>query len=406
MSLTYKDALVSMPIATYQLFEELSKTKDLSKWTLVGGTALSLYLKHRTSEDLDFFIDEKEFGRGSIKKIDELVEWFRESGMSPILTDSSEKLRDYMFGEVKVTFFASGLHNLKDNAQKLGSISIASIDQIAAMKLESILKYRTVTRDFFDIHTLWKHSGMDLYSLIDNYRSKYTPSINTELFERRFFDKAMDLTDPGFGSLKVAKKVSPEVIREEFLSWLKDRGEDETKILEQVENGDLTKSETLFGITRQSLLQKLCSLNREDLVSNFVKSPQIATSLTYEDFNGQNLFDYYKGDLDKQENLSRYLTNVPTSWLNSNKYKYQPETLEMLRYENAVIMQACQTPTPDKLASVAQKKAFDPYKFKADVEAKTTLLMRVNAAPVSNGSTLKEAIQTLHDQTDIPSLKP
>ncbi|MDD5211919.1 MAG: nucleotidyl transferase AbiEii/AbiGii toxin family protein, partial [Sulfuricurvum sp.] len=214
MPLGFEDARASMPNATYGLFEYLATKKDLSRWVLVGGTALSLYLKHRTSEDLDFFIEESEFTRGNLKEIDELVKHFEKSGVPTVLTDTNDRQFDYMIGGVKVTFFASGLKSLKEGMQKIGSINIASVEQIAAMKMESIIKYRTLTRDFFDVHTLWQQCGMDLYALIDNYRDKYSPKVSVGLFEARFFDKEMDINDPGYGSLQVKQKFSPADIRQ------------------------------------------------------------------------------------------------------------------------------------------------------------------------------------------------
>ena len=38
----------------------LSKLEELKQFTFVGGSALSVYLKHRMSEDLDFFSWENE----------------------------------------------------------------------------------------------------------------------------------------------------------------------------------------------------------------------------------------------------------------------------------------------------------------------------------------------------------
>ena len=47
----------AMPEATFELFTELFSNIDyIRDWTLVGGTALSIHLQHRLSEDLDFFI--------------------------------------------------------------------------------------------------------------------------------------------------------------------------------------------------------------------------------------------------------------------------------------------------------------------------------------------------------------
>ena len=45
----------AMPEATFELFTEGFANIDyMKRWTLVGGTALSVHLQHRLSEDLDF----------------------------------------------------------------------------------------------------------------------------------------------------------------------------------------------------------------------------------------------------------------------------------------------------------------------------------------------------------------
>ena len=43
---------------TFTLLKELSKLDSFQKFSLVGGTALSLRYGHRHSEDLDFFSNE------------------------------------------------------------------------------------------------------------------------------------------------------------------------------------------------------------------------------------------------------------------------------------------------------------------------------------------------------------
>ena len=45
---------------TKKVLIALSKLDELSQFTFVGGSALSVYLKHRISEDLDFFSWENE----------------------------------------------------------------------------------------------------------------------------------------------------------------------------------------------------------------------------------------------------------------------------------------------------------------------------------------------------------
>lgn len=46
--------LNSLPKATKAVFLELSKIKAVNEYTFVGGSALSVYLNHRESEDIDY----------------------------------------------------------------------------------------------------------------------------------------------------------------------------------------------------------------------------------------------------------------------------------------------------------------------------------------------------------------
>lgn len=380
MSLGFEDARVSMPRETYKLFEHLALYKDLSRWTLVGGTALSLYLKHRTSEDLDFFIEGSEFTKGCIKEIDTLIRYFQSMGVQTLLTDKTDRLFDYMIGDVKVTFFASGLKGLKENAHKVGSIDIASVEQIAAMKLESIIKYRTVTRDFFDIYTLWQQSGMDLHKLVENYRTKYFAPIGMDLFERRFFDQMMDSNDPGFGTLHFKQKIAPDEIRAKYLEWIKEKTEEETNILQLADEVDLSICNTRFGNNRQSLLQKLCSIGRDDLVMKYLEAATF--DLSYEDLSGKNIIDYYKQDRNMQKAVAGYLREVPQTWIGSGRYMFDEETLELLKYENAVIIQASGGSSAEKIERIADKKSYDMDKFQADVLNKAALMggvMKLNS---------------------------
>lgn len=387
MSLGFNDAKESMPPETYGLFEHLATHKDLSRWTLVGGTALSLYLKHRTSEDLDFFLEDSEFTRGSLKEIDALVKYFEDIGLRIILTNKTDRLFDYMIGNVKVTFFASGLKGLKENVQRLGSIDIASVEQIAAMKFESIVKYRTVTRDFFDVYTLWQQSGMDLHMLIGNYRNKYYSKISVDLFEQRFFDRGMDGNDPGFGTLKFKEKTTPDDIRGRYLEWIVEKTKEEDRIIQRADEVDASICNTYFGNNRQSLLQKLCSIGRDDLVIKYLEAAVF--DLEYEDFSGKNLIDYYKSDRKMQKTVAGCLRTVPPSWIGSGRYMFDEETLDLLRYENAVIIQASGGASDEKIERVAGKKSYDANQFNEDVVKKSALLKREG---VLQSDALKDAL--------------
>ncbi|MCK4836866.1 MAG: nucleotidyl transferase AbiEii/AbiGii toxin family protein [Candidatus Aminicenantes bacterium] len=150
----------SMPQNTREVFETLSGVRYLKKtlleYTLVGGTALSIYLKHRMSEDLDFFKNGTSLDKGK------LFAFFRKNGIKyEILAEPSSEQIDFLLGKVKISFFASGFDCLKNKKnKKYGNIEIASVELITAMKVYT-LSLRSEFRDYYDLYVLNK----ELYSI-------------------------------------------------------------------------------------------------------------------------------------------------------------------------------------------------------------------------------------------------
>src|SRR6056297_1756050 len=70
----------------------------LRDYSLVGGSALALYLCHRKSEDLDFFTFADTFDKQTI------LGYCKDWGSLKILNESDEQL-DLLMDGVKVTFF-------------------------------------------------------------------------------------------------------------------------------------------------------------------------------------------------------------------------------------------------------------------------------------------------------------
>jgi len=231
MSLGFDDAKEAMPSNTYLLFEYLSAF-NFERWTLVGGTALSIHIKHRTSEDLDFFCEDKELSRGALNDLEKLFTILRDDGIVVNETSRDAKNRSYEINGVLLTFFASGLKTLKTDSLNIANIHIASLNLIAAMKIEAIIKYRTVTRDYFDIYTLSMEHERDLYTLIDNFRDFYpTMTVDDSSFEREFFDKTPDADDKGYQDIEVnSEEKSIKEIRsfyEEYLQNVKTKEDEE-----------------------------------------------------------------------------------------------------------------------------------------------------------------------------------
>jgi len=118
----------------------------LNKYVLVGGSALTLHLCHRKSEDLDFFTYEDNFD------FREILEYIKQFEKKEILNKSDNQI-DLLLDGVKVTFFNAKWSFLKpvDN----NKFHLATLEQIAAMKV-NVLFLRAKYRDYYDLYFLAK----------------------------------------------------------------------------------------------------------------------------------------------------------------------------------------------------------------------------------------------------------
>ena len=116
----------AMPEATFELLTEgFADIEYMNKWTLVGGTALSIHLQHRLSEDLDFFIEKSTLDQERTA-IERIISNLEDQGYNCVRTHNNIENLDYEIEGVKVTFFASGLKDLKANCHSYKNINVAT----------------------------------------------------------------------------------------------------------------------------------------------------------------------------------------------------------------------------------------------------------------------------------------
>jgi predicted nucleotidyltransferase component of viral defense system len=144
-----------MPSKTRGLFLKLSDLKSIKKYILVGGTALSLQLGHRFSEDLDFIFDGDSLPLSSIKS--NIGKRFSQSKI--IRQDDGHQI-DFVIDGVKLTFFTTAsvmvYFNLKENVIPYNNMQIASYKIIASLKLAAIAQRNTI-RDYYDLYYITKN---------------------------------------------------------------------------------------------------------------------------------------------------------------------------------------------------------------------------------------------------------
>jgi len=223
----------------FETLQVLSKVPELSNFYLVGGTALALQIGHRKSDDLDFF-SEKSFDTQSVKqalnslpgKATLLAE--KPTGLSYVYDPPNE---DEHF---KIDIYNWSVKFIKP-AVEVGSVKMASLEDIAAFKLDAVSS-RKEYKDYVDIAKLLEHfSFRDLMAF---HREKFPyadPRVvlaeisNTDGIEKSVKPKMLLPLSPVEGVLKVyeaVKKYSHDLV-ENRLNQSAQREEQIKELLEK-----------------------------------------------------------------------------------------------------------------------------------------------------------------------------
>jgi predicted nucleotidyltransferase component of viral defense system len=177
------------------LLDEISKNKAISDvFYLGGGTALAeFYLKHRLSEDLDFFTENE----------------FDPSAISAFFKSIQKKLRitkiDYQQSFNRNLFFVTiGKDTIKteftyypfpriESKSKMNNIEIDSLLDIAVNKVFTIYQ-KPRSRDFIDLYLIIKKTGLKMADLIKKAKAKFDYHMDLLQLGTQFV-KATELED-------------------------------------------------------------------------------------------------------------------------------------------------------------------------------------------------------------------
>ena len=192
-----------LPNTQTLLLKMIKECPFLEKYVLVGGSALTLYLCHRKSEDLDFFTYDDSFDK---KEIFEYIQSFKNK---EILNQTDEQI-DLLLDGVKVTFFNAKWEFLKP--EKIEKFNLSSLQSISAMKVNALF-LRAKYRDYYDLYFLLKN-GMSLRKMFE-YSQNILEGINFKLFavELIYID---DIEDDDIAYLNPKEHISKEKIRDFF----------------------------------------------------------------------------------------------------------------------------------------------------------------------------------------------
>ena len=206
---------------TADLFEEMSQLDCFKEYCMVGGTALSLQLDHRLSEDLDFC-------RWKTRKDETIsVDWTvienelsRLGALTKNLLDHNQC--NFNLKGVNISFYANNINKAPAKLLKqdfLNNFKIADKISIGIMKLEVMLRCSSF-RDYYDIYAILK-DGISLKDLIDG-ASKYSRHRLKTRDMLSMLTKGKNFTvDKNFEALKPKYKIDNNDIEHFFVEEIK-----------------------------------------------------------------------------------------------------------------------------------------------------------------------------------------
>ena len=195
-----------LAIKTNKIFEALSKLSCIKDYTLIGGTAISLQIGKRLSEDLDFCK-----WSNNLKTDKPTVDWpVIEKELQTIGNIDSRDILgfdqiNFIVSGVKISFLTKqeNLSPVNNKVSILNNIKAADLDSLGVMKVEVMLR-RSVWRDYYDIFSLLME-GKSLKSMVDgariysNRRLKTRDVLNFLSNGNNYKkEKDFDLLNPGY----------------------------------------------------------------------------------------------------------------------------------------------------------------------------------------------------------------
>jgi predicted nucleotidyltransferase component of viral defense system len=156
---------------TKKALQSISTMESIKPYILVGGTALSLQLNHRLSEDLDFMRRQKTKNEKMEVDIKSIRSELQEKGhtiQSMEILDRNQVLF-FIDDGIKLSFYAPEKREpIIKTVHYLNNLRLADTNTVAALKMETMMR-RTAFRDYYDLYFILKEKPVEeIISIISN----------------------------------------------------------------------------------------------------------------------------------------------------------------------------------------------------------------------------------------------
>lgn len=205
---------------TGKVFETISRLECIKPYTLVGGTALSLQIEKRQSEDMDFmkWISK----RGEKPEVDWPVIKKELEGVGEIRNYEVGSLDfvSFNFEGVNLSFYAAPRKAIKSMVRipYINNLCLADMESIGAMKMEAMLR-RSKFRDYYDIYSILLEGG-DISKMISDALEHSDHKLRTKSLLFMLTDGKRFVKDKGFEELQPIYDVSSSDIEAYIKSLL------------------------------------------------------------------------------------------------------------------------------------------------------------------------------------------
>lgn len=199
---------------TSEVFERITRLECIKPFVLVGGTALSLQLDKRQSEDLDFMCWKK----NAKDKAEVPISAIKREIESIARIDSTEigsfSFVEFVVEGVKLSFYAAPRKQIPSMqvVPFKNNLQLADIKSIGAMKMEAMLR-RSKFRDYYDIYTIL-NEGVDIQEMIEMALEHSGPLLKRKNLLAFLTDGERFRKDKAFLQLNPVYDVSPYDIQE------------------------------------------------------------------------------------------------------------------------------------------------------------------------------------------------
>lgn len=207
-------------LKTEKVLTAVSVLESIKPFVLVGGTALSLQLGTRESEDLDFMSwrtsknQKREVDWPSIKKDLETIGTVEKVDLLGL--DHVE----FVVNGVKISFYANPNYSPVDKIIPfLNNVNLADPISIGAMKMEVMLR-RSKFRDYYDIYSLIK-GGFDLNHMVEKALVYSGHQMKSKNLLALLTSSDRFVPDTAFCTLNPVYDVKPKDIEEEIIKTLR-----------------------------------------------------------------------------------------------------------------------------------------------------------------------------------------